>query len=59
MQSHTAETGRELPATPSAFPLSPQRMSTTSWALPWVLAYINLNPRNNPIRYMKWVIPTL
>ena len=59
MQSHTAETGLELLAIPSTFPLSPQQMPTTSWALLWVLAYVNLNPRNNPIRYMKWVIPTL
>ena len=34
-------------------------MATMSWKLPCVFAYINLNPQNNPIRYIEWVIPTL
>lgn len=59
MQSHTAGAGLELLATPSAVPLSPPKMSTTSWALTWVFAYMNLTPRNSPIRYIKWVMPTL
>lgn len=60
VQSHTAETRLGCLTTLRPFHLSPQQMPMRSWAWPWVFAYISLlNPWNNPIRGMKWVIPTL